>query len=264
MILRDGIFRAAACLAILMLAVPFVSASVGSTSIPGSSGPGQADQPDAIASLKLHTAYVCEDQDLSMLGTIHYIDTISKGAGITGLQQIRDDYLVIASSIPMMRTSDDITRARDELREQTQQFAEETAARMVQFNGSRAAMKTSSRAYINTTRTILSGNESTHWLANESARLTLFNRASVERLLLLRELGRQGINTNTTQLVNLSAGIDAERPDLRNALSNKSTEALESANEAIRILTHQFRDRVAAVRAAHEIELKRDAMMAKK
>lgn len=257
---RKVIFRVVACLAILMLLVPYVSATVSSTTIPKSKDPNDADRPDAIATLKNHIAYVGEDQDIRMSGTIQYIDTISNGTGITNLQEIRDDYLVIASSIPLMHTSGEIAAAREDLGVKTKLFSEMTKARMVQFNGTTSGMRASLRSYQNETRNARSGNESSHWLANESARLTLFNKASVDRSRILVSLAEQGMNTTIAR--NISEQIDAQRPGLQSALSNQSAKALKSTNAVIRTLTRQFREHVATARAAHQIEMKRDAMMA--
>ena len=253
-------FLAVACCVILMLLVPYVSATVSGTAIPNSRDPNDADRPEAIASLKNHIAYVSEDQDVRMSGTIRYIDTISDGAGITDLQDIHDDYLVIASSIPVMHTYAEIAAAREDLSAKTKLFSEETKARMVMFNGTTDDMRAGLRSYENETGNAPSGNGSPHWLANESARLTLFNRASMDRLRTIRSLDRQGINT--TVIRNLSEQIDALRPGLKEALTNQSAEAMESVNTAIRDLTHAFRADVASVRASREIEMKRDAMMA--
>jgi len=263
-VLRDRrvVFRAVACCVILMLLVPYVSATVSSTTIPKSTDPDHEDRPEAIATLKNHIAYVGEDQEIRMGGTIQYIDTISNGAGITNLQEIRDDYLVIASSIPLMHTSAEIAKAREDLSDQTKLFLEKTKAQMVLFNGTTNDMKASLRAYQNETRNALSGNESPHWLANESARLTLFNKASMDRFRTLRGLAKQGINT--TFLQNLSEQIDARRPDLQCALSNQSATALENTNDGIKTLTREFREQVASSLASREIEMKRDAMMAMK
>ncbi|MDD1694415.1 MAG: hypothetical protein LUQ71_06790 [Methanoregula sp.] len=257
---RQVAFRAGACLVVLMLLVPFVSATVDSDTIPKSQTPNQADRPETIASLKMHTAYVGEDQDVRMSGTIQYINNISRGAGTTTLQEIRDDYLVTASSIPLMGTSAEIIKARENLRILTQRFSEETRARMVQFNGTKGDMRASLQSYQNATANALSGNESIHWLANESARLTLFNRDSTKRMLQIKDLGKQGINTTLAK--NLSEQIDAQRPVLQKVLTNKSAEALATTNTAIKALTLEFRKNVASSRAALVIEMKRDAMMA--
>lgn len=252
---------AAGCLVILMLSVPFVSAAADATAIPKSTDPRYADRPEAIASLKSHIAFISDTQDVRMDGVIRYIDTISSGTGTTTLKQIRDDFLVTASSIPLMNTNDGISRARESLRVQTLRFSEETRARMVQFNGSNNGLRASTRTAANASDTAISaGLKDPRWLANESARLTVFNKDSLERTRLLRELGRQGINTTIPR--NLSEQIDAQRPGLQGALTNKSAAALESANAAIRTLTREFREDVAGLRAAREIGMKRDAMMA--
>jgi len=259
---HTAVLRAVACLAVLMFFVPCVSAVVDSTTMPKSTAPDDVDRPDVIAALKTHVAYVGEVQDARMNGVIMYINNISDGSGITDLQQIQDDYLVIASSIPLMHTSAEITKARDDLRVQTQLFAEETQARMVMFNGRddemRNCIRTSTDAIDNASVSLTDS----LWLANGSARLTLFNQASEERMLLIRSLDKQGINVTPAR--NISEQIDAQNASLRDALTRQSAEALKSANAAIKTLTRQFREDVASSRAASAIAAKRDAMMAMK
>jgi len=259
---RKVLFRVAACLVILVLVAPCVSALVTGTPVPKSTDPDQKDRPEVIASQKMHIAYVGEDMDVSMRCTIKYIDSISNGKGTTPLRQIRDDYLVIASSVPIMTTSADITQAREELRAQTKLFSDETTTQLVFFNGSRADMRASTRAYLNATRSIDEDNETVHWLANESARLTLFNRSSMERFRAIYNLEKQGVNTMLLQ--NVSDQINAQHLNLRGALANKSVKSLAATNAAINALTREFREHVASSRTALAIEMKRDAMMAMK
>jgi gas vesicle protein len=259
---RKAGFRAVACLAILMLLVPYVSATVDSATIPKSTDPNDVDRPDVIATLKTHVAYVGEVQEARMDGVIMYVDNISDGSGITSLQQIQDDYLVIASSIPLMQSYAEIARAREDLRVQTQLFSEETKAQMVMFNGSEADMRSCIRSSTDAVDNAFSAMTDSLWLAKDSARLTLFNQASVQRTLLIRSLGKQGIDITLAK--NISDRIDAQHSGLRDALTNKSAEALKSTNTAIKTLTRQFRENVASSRAALAIEMKRDAMMSMK
>jgi len=251
-----------AYLAILMLLVPYVSATVDSTTIPKSTAPDAVDQPDVIAALKTHVAYVGEVQDARMDGVILYVNNISDGTGITNLQQIQDDYLVIASSIPLMHGYAEIAKAREDLRVQTQLFSEETKAQMVMFNGSDADMRSCIRSSTDAVDNAFSGMTDSLWLGKDSARLTLFNQASVQRTLLLRSLGKQGIDTTLAR--NISDQIDAQRFSLQDALTNQSAEVLKSTNTDIKTLTRQFRENVASSRAALAIEMKRDAMMSMK
>ena len=259
---RKAGFRIVACLVVLMLIVPFVSAAVNSTTIPRSPDPNDADRPDMIATLKTHVAYVGETQDARMEGVILYVDNISSGTGVTTLEQIHDDYLVIASSIPLMHTYAEIAKARDDLRVQTQLFSEETKAQMVKYKGSNDAMKPYISMSVNATEDALAAVNASLWLAGDSARLTLFNKDSDNRFLLIRNLGKEGIDT--TVMKNISGQIDAQRAGLQAALSNQSADALKTSNTAIKTLNRQFRDNVASARASHEIAMKRDAMMAMK
>ena len=262
MVLQDAgrVFRILACFACLVLAVPLASGAVSSATIPKSMAPDSADNPGSIASIKNHIAYISEIQDAGMSGTIRYIDTLSRGTGTSDLQQIRDDYLVIAASIPLMQTDSEITKARADLQAQTRLFSEETKAQMATRNGSTAILRNYTRAFTGIAEKELAAENHTLWLVNESARLTLFNRESTSRFLLIRSLGRQGMNMTTA--ANISERIDAQRPELQLTLTNKSPVAMKTFNEGIRTLNHEFRDQVTSARSARAIELKRDAMMA--
>jgi hypothetical protein len=256
-----GIIRAAACLLILMLLVPIVSAAVDSDTIPRSTDPNAEDRPEALAMLKTHIAYLGESQDARMDGTIQYIDRISNETGAVTLKEIHDDYLVTASSVPLMQTAAEIAEARESLNTRARQFSDETKTRMMQFNGSSTAQRASVRESSNASAYARSINDtSVLSLSNESARLALFIRESNDRTLLLRSLGKQGINTTLAQ--NLSQQIDAQRSNLTAALTSHSSASLKITNAAIRDLTLEFRKNVADSRAALQIEMKRDAMMA--
>jgi hypothetical protein len=247
---------------ILLLLVPLVSASIDSTTvIPVSRAPDAQDSQAVIASLKYHVAYVGTDQDARMNGVIRYIDTISGGTASTSLQQIQDDYLVIAASIPLMKTNDEIASARDALRVQTQLFSEETKARMVQFNGSTADMRASIRSSTDTADKVIDRAKGALWLSSESARITLFLQDSVMRNITLRNLTEQGIDTTIAR--NISDQINTRRTSLQGALSNKSAAALKATNDEIKTLNRKFRENVASSRAALALEMKSRAMMAR-
>jgi hypothetical protein len=259
---RQAVIRAGAGLVILLLLVPLVSASIDSTTvIPVSRAPDAQDSQAVIASLKYHVAYVGMNQDARMDGVIRYIDAISGGTAGTGLQQIQDDYLVIASSIPLMKTNDEIASARDALRVQTQLFSEETKARMVQFNGSTADMRESIRSSTDTADKVIDRAKGALWLSSESARITLFLQDSVMRNVTLRNLTEQGIDTTIAR--NISDQINARRTGLQVALSNKSAAALKATNDEIKTLNRQFRENVASSRATLALDMKSRAMMAR-
>jgi hypothetical protein len=258
---RNLVFRAGAGLLLLLFLVPFVSAAVDRATIPKSTDPDYADRPDAIATLKNHIAFVAGDQNLRMEGTIRYIDAISNGTGTVTLQQIQDDYLVIASSIPLMKTSSDITRAREDLRVQTEKFSEETKAQVVKNRGTNTGMRASIRAIANESVSLeTNSTRGALWLRNESARLVLFNKESNDRKSILSELANRSIDTTVAK--NISEQIDSERSSLQGALTNKSSRALQSTNIKIKDLNRQFRENIAGIRAVMAIGMKRDAMMA--
>jgi len=260
---RKAVLIAGVCL-VLLLMVSSVPASAVTTAVPAGNiniVDNSANlTPDLVPSLKLHAAFLGQDQEARMDGVIAYIGNISSGKGTTGLQQIEDDYLAAASTIPLMTTDDQIASARDAMKAQTQLFSDETNARLLMFNGSiddmRASIASSEQAADASFRSI----NASLWLARDSARLTLFDADSGQRAFLLRNLDKQGINTALAR--NISDRIDAQRSGIQDALINNSAESLLAANTNIRSLTREFRTTVADLQAAMAIELRREALMA--
>ncbi len=254
------IFRVALCLLALVLVVPLASAVVNSDTLPASKDPNYADRPAAIVTLKSHSAYIGELQDARMAGVIKYIGNISTGNGTVELEEIRDDYLVALSTIPLMQTSDEIVKARDGLRTYTTEFSEETKDQMGRYSGNNTVLQIYTRASVNAADAVIIRHNGTLWLADESARLTVFNRDSMQRTRMIATLTNHSVDTKTIQ--NLSEQIDAQRPNLQGALTNKSITSLKLTNEKIRVLTKEYRDTVQEARAAWALQTKLDAMMA--
>ena len=254
------IFRVALCLLTLMLVVPLASAVVTSDTLPASKDPNYADRPAAIVTLKNHVAYIGELQDARMAGVIKYIGNISTGNGTVELEEIRDDYLVALSTIPLMQTSDEIVKARDGLRTYTTEFSEETQTQMSRYKGNSKSLLLSTRASVNAADGDIIRHNGTLWLADEAARLTVFNRDSMQRTRMITTLTNHSVDTGIIQ--NLSEQIDAQRPSLQGALTNKSITSLKLTNEKIRVLTKEYRDTVQKARAAWALQTKLDAMMA--
>ena len=254
------IFRVALCLLTLMLVVPLASAVVNSDTLPASKDPNYADRPAAIVTLKNHVAYIGELQDARMAGVIKYIGNISTGNGTVELEEIRDDYLVALSTIPLMQTSDEIVKARDGLRTYTTEFSEVTQEQMSRYKGNSKSLLLSTRASVNAADGDIIRHNGTLWLADEAARLTVFNRDSMQRTRMIGTLTNHSVDTRIIQ--NLSEQIDAQRPSLQGALTNKSITSLKLTNEKIRVLTKEYRDTVQKARAAWALQTKLDAMMA--
>ena len=244
----------------LMLVVPLASAVVNSDTLPASSNPNYADRPEAVASLKDHVAYICELQDARMSGVIRYIGNISIGNGTMELEQIQSDYLVAASTIPLLRTNAEIIKARDSLRTYTTEFSDETKHQMGLYGGNNTVLQIYTRASVNGADADILRHNGTLWLADESARLTVFNRDSMQRTQMIGILTNYSVDTRIIQ--NLSEQIDAQRPSLLGSLTNKSIASLKITNEQIRVLTKEYRDTVKNARAAWALQTKLDAMMA--
>jgi hypothetical protein len=240
--------------------VPVPAAVSADVTLPASSDTLAKDNPEVIAALKTHVAYVGQSQDARMDGVIGYIDTISNGEGSHSLREIREDYLIIASSIPVMQTADDIAEARLGLQRQSRLFAEETRAQLLLFNGSTDAMREQAAKRVEAVENSATSLTDSLWLAKETARLTIFNRESEQREALLRGLSRQGIDVS--RAANISQQIDAKRSDLQSALSARSVPALAAVNTGLRPLNAEFRKTVEEYRAGRTIELKRAAILA--
>src|SRR5512136_744928 len=108
------IFCAFLCLlCVVSIIVPFASALPENAALSGNQNLIIQDNAELLSSLKTHVAYVGRLQQARMDGVIQYVDGISEGTGTATLRQIREDYLVAAFSIPVMRTVDEINAARD-------------------------------------------------------------------------------------------------------------------------------------------------------
>lgn len=236
--------------------------SPGDTPVPASKGPLAQDNPELIGPLKNHVAYVGQVQDARMNGVISYIDTISDGKGSGSLRGIQEDYLAVASSIPVMQTADDIADARSELQRQSRLFAEETKLQIVAFNGSTDAMREKAAASMQPVEDSITSMQDSLWLAKDTARLTVFNQESLQRAAVLRSMSKQGIDISRAEKI--SQQIDARRGDLQKALNDKSVGALKAANQGLKILNREFRTTVEGYQAEYQIEMKRAAILAMK
>ncbi len=204
------------------------------------------DNPELIGALKTHVADLAGSQKARMDGVIRYIDAISGGPGGADLQTIQEDYLATATSIPFMATADEIDMARDQMGDFTRQFAEETNARMQQFNGSTGGLRSSINDSLALVGESVDGVKGYAWLASDAARLQVFDNTIAKRDELLKSLDKQGIDVSAAR--NVSDKIEAQRTVLVDALKNHDAIALMTANAAIKSLNRQFRDCIATYR----------------
>ena len=244
---------------ILLMIIP-VSASLDRDTIPVSKDPLAENNPEIIAALKMHIAYVGQSQQARMDGVISYIDRISGGNGTSSLRDIEDDYMETASSVPVMHTADEIAEARGELRTQTQLFSEETKAQMVMFNGSTDEMRNAINASVQPMENSSFTLRDSLWLARDTARITVFNKESQERSAILGTIGKQGINTSLAQ--NISQQIDIQRSSIQKALADNSARALKEANNGLKSLNHQFRGVVQTYRDDLQLQAKQATVLA--
>ncbi len=228
--------------------------------IPQGTEPLAKDNPEMIAALKTHIAFVSQDQDARMKGIISYVDSISNGDGSTELRGIREDYLAVASSIPIMQTSDEIGEARLELQRQSVLFNEKTKAAVLSFNGNFTAMREKASSTVQAMDSSMTGLRDSLWLAKESSRLTIFNQSSNERAKIIRVLGSQGVDVSAAQ--ELSDRIDAERIELQKALARRSVASLKESNSGLKSLNREFRATINGYRKDLTIEMKHAAILA--
>jgi hypothetical protein len=218
------------------------------------------DNPELIAALRHHTAYVGDAQQARMDGVIRYIDLISGGAGAYQLRWIMEDYLAAAASVPLMNTSDEIGRARGEMQLQSGRFVDETRIQMAIFDGNAAGLAASINASVQAVEDSFSGIRDSVWLVRDSARLTAFLLEAEERDEILRDLGRRG--ADTTEAQKISEEIDRKRPDLEAILRGSRKGSIEAVNSGIKQLNGQFRSTVERYRAELGIRVKAAAIMA--
>ena len=218
------------------------------------------DNPELISAEKTHVAFLGEDQQARMDGVIQYIDAISGGRGSYNLRMMQEDYMVTASSIPFMHTADEIDAAREDMRDETQLFSEETKAQMGTFNGSTNTMRQCASASMRVVEGSFTTVKDSLWLARDTARLTVFNTYSEKRDELLVELNAQGIDTSLAE--NITSQIDAQRSGLESALSKKQVGAIQIVNSGLKALNCQFRDSVQSYRTDLKMQLDKAAILA--
>jgi hypothetical protein len=249
-ILRTGLVL----LFLSALCVPLAGAVTQSSDQSDSHGYVIQDSAELISPLKMHIAYVGKTQQARMDGVITYIDRISGGSGTSGLRQIQEDYLMAAFPVPVMRTVEEITEAREEMRRQSVLFVDETNAQLVMFNGSTADMRSSAGAALHPVEESFTCLKYSSWLASQTTRSMVFNQSSDRRMAILDDLSLHGMDV--TYPKTLSTQIDAQHAELENALLQNHDEALLSLNSGIRLLKQQFRTTVVGYQMDLQAQLK--------
>lgn len=252
---RPKLLRAGLILLFLSaLCVPLAGAVTQSSDQSGSQRYVIQDSAELISPLKMHIAYVGKTQQARMDGVITYIDRISGGSGTSGLRQIQEDYLIAAFPVPVMRTVEEITEAREEMRHQSELFVDETNTQLVIFNGSNADMRASAEAALHPVEESFTCLKYSSWLSSQTTRSMVFNRSSERRRATLDDLSLYGMDV--TYPKTLSTQIDARHAELENALLQNHDEELLSLNSGIRLLKKQFRTTVLGYQMDLEAQLK--------
>ncbi len=244
----------------MVIFAPIVGALPDNTVSSGNQNQVIQDNAELLSSLKTHVAYIGKLQQARMDGVIQYINQISGGTGTANLQQIQEDYLIAAFSVPVMRTVDEINAARDEMRQQSILFADETSTQMAMFNGTTDEMRATANSNMKAIERTFNSVMYSSWLASETTRFTVFNRSSQRRTGILDKLSAQGIDTS--QAKNLSEQIDVQQSEMENALLQNRDGALQPINSALKQLNQQFRNAVEEYQTSALIQVKTADMMA--
>jgi hypothetical protein len=244
-------------LILLFLSVLFVPMAGAVTESPGQSRSQNylnQDNAELLSPLKMHVAYVGKTQQARMDGVITYIDKISGGTGTAGLQQIQEDYLTAAFAVPVMRTVEEVTEAREEMRYQSILFVDETNVQMAMFNGSTSEMRSSAEASLHPVEVSFNSLKYSSWLASQNTRFMVFNQSSERRTAILDDLSLHGMDV--TYPKTLSSQIDAQHAELENALLQNKDGRLLSINSGLRLLKQQFRTTVVGYQMDLQAQLK--------
>ncbi len=244
----------------MVIFAPIVGALPDNTVSSGSQNQVIQDNAELLSSLKTHVAYIGKLQQARMDGVIQYINQISEGTGTANLQQIQEDYLIAAFSVPVMRTVDEINAARDEMRQQSILFADETSTQMAMFIGTTDEMRATANSNMKTIEGPFNSVMYSSWLASETTRSTVFNQSSQRRSGILDKLSAQGIDTSQAQ--NLSEQIDVQQSEMENALLQNRDGALQPINSALKQLNQQVRNAVEEYQTNALIQVKTADMMA--
>jgi hypothetical protein len=176
------------------LLVPAAGAVTISSGQSGSQNYIIQDSTELISPLKMHIAYVGKTQQVRMDGVIMYIDRISGGTGSGGLRQIEKDNLTAAFQVPVMRTVEEITETREEMRHQSKLFSDETNAQLAAFNGSVTDRRLSAEATLHPVEESFSCLRYSSWLASRTTRAMVFNQSTERRMAILEYLSLHGMD----------------------------------------------------------------------
>ena len=237
-----------------VLVVPVSGAVTGGTVQTDSQSYLIQDSAKQISPLKMHVAYVGKTQQARMDGVINYIDRISGGTGTAGLRQIQEDYLTAAFPVPVMRTVEEITEAREEMRHQSILFVDETNAQLAMFNGSIIEMRSSADATLHPVEQSFNSLKYSSWLASQTTRSMVFNQSSERRTVILDDLNLHGMDVSYP--ITLSTQIDAQHDELENALLQNQDWRLLSINSGLRLLKQQFRSTVVGYQMDLQAQMK--------
>ena len=247
-------------LCVVSVIIPIASALPDYTAQSGNQNIIIQDNAELLSSLKMHAAYIGKMQQARMEGVIQYIDRISEGTGSAHLQQIQEDYLMAAFSIPIMRTVDEINSAREEMRQQSILFADETNTQILMFNGTTDEMRTNANSNMRIIEGTFNSIMYSSWLASETTRLTVFNQSAERRNAILDTMSVQGLDISHAR--NLSDQIDEQHSELENALLQNRDGALLSITSGLKQLNQQFRNTIDNYQMNALMQMKSADMMA--
>ena len=164
-----------------------------------------------------------------------------------------------AFSIPIMRTVGEINTAREEMRQQSILFADETNSQIMMFNGTTDEMRTNANSNMQIVEDTFNSIMYSSWLSSETTRLTVFNQSAERRTAILDTLSDQGLDIS--QARNLSDQIDVQHSELENALLQNRDGALLSITSGLKQLNQQFRNTIDGYQTSALIQMKTADMM---
>jgi hypothetical protein len=138
-----------------------------------------------------------------------------------------------------MRTVEEITEAREEMRRQSILFSDETNAQLAVFNGSVTDMRLSAEATLHPVEESFSCLKYSSWLSSQITRTMVFNQSTERRMAILEDLSLHGMDV--TYPKNLSSQIDTQHAELENALLQNRDGVLISITSGLKLLNRQFR-----------------------
>jgi hypothetical protein len=93
-----------------------------------------------------------------------------------------------------MRTVEEITEPREEMRRQSILFSDENNSQLAAFKGSVTDMRLSTEATLHSVEESFSCLKYSSWLSSQTTRTMVFNQSTVRRMAILEDLSLHGMD----------------------------------------------------------------------